>query len=843
MADDIARMRAALNDGASVSVTGAPSEFNGMQPLSNTNQQQIANYLNASYTEPTKTPLSINAPSLDEISNFVQKIPEQAQRFLTNPQAFTQAITGKNPLPEETGFATSATGLPEQNPNSLFTPEGMAYNKGYETGEPYGIAGQVLPLTGTFAKPTARMLAEMANEQILNTGGIKLPMGLPEIPIANYAVKPKGGDWSTTLGAPLEQSFGLGKYLTETTQKTPVNFLNKAIEPANLTDTQRLDFARAIDGILENHAGFPNHTQDVLNFFKELTDIHNRINPEQGVYLPPNIDELVKAKNEWILKNFKNYIEKEMGTGLPHDSVLSTIEKYNRPLFEPHRSSSMLGSEESRANALRAKALSSYQFANEQSDKYGKLLKDQKWQTYDLNSPQFANVGKQTAQTAPGKIYENMTDYALNRLLSFEKRELPYGSKLPNNTVVSDLIPAYTSELGFDDILSHVSDKLISGEYKPEHLKNKSVSSVVSDIFESRLAKEKELGKDKQAYDDWVKDQHNQLPVESPMIGTPPAIFPDGSKMALFDATYAKDNPDLFLRQLSVDTKDLDHCVAHCGNNRANNYKRYAPAVEPHTGVMPAGGDATIGMNYPNRVKNGSSVIGSLRDPNGHAQATMELNPSFGGSDYDKFKVQQIMGLEDGPVNVQYQPYVKSWLNQNANRVDFVSQDHGLKNISSFDLKEIGNPHSDLIGEINNTNPFFPKGMLNELVNKVIDQENLSQPGLKEAYRAGYIDPEPLFSKYLPRFFDASDLLRVSDKMGVNIMEHADVMTTSDVKNAGDIAGQLENHRNLAEKIGDIAASDNFTKLIQKITNKIIEAEGFQKELNNLSDKEPNHFR
>jgi hypothetical protein len=214
-----------------------------------------------------------------------------------------------------------------------------------------------------------------------------------------------------------------------------------------------------------------------------------------------------------------------------------------------------------------------------------------------------------------------------------------------------------------------------------------------------------------------------------------------------------------------------------------------------------------------------------LRDPNGHAQATLEFNPSFGSRDYGKFKVQQIMGLEDGPVNSQYQPYIKSWLNQYPDRIDFVNQDHGLKNISSFDLNEIGNPHSDLIGEINNLNPFFPKGMLNELANTIVSKADELEPGLKNAYANGYVDPKPLFSPHLPRFFDATDLLNLADKMGVDIMQHPKIMSRPDIENAADVISQLENHRSMAEKIGDIFASDQFTKLIQKVTNRIIEAE------------------
>ena len=768
---------------------------------------------NLHYTPPTQQG--------QNLVSAINKLPEQ----------ITGSSMGIGPLPELMGMnarftpddlragATSAITDVRNFPMDYANAK-MGLQREYPT-----LGSRAAGATDT-ATAMAKPLAEMAYNQIMETGNIKMPGGLPDIPVYNYAVKPKGGEFATTLGAPLEQSGVIGKYLTEKNALTPVNFFNKLVDPLDLTPTQKHDLTRAIEQILEKHGGSPTYNQDVLNSIKELSNIHNKVFPEKTIPLPNNIDNLVKAKNEWTTKNLKNYIEKEMGSGLPSDSVLATIEKYNRSIYEPDQYSSMFGSELERADYIRKEALSDYQFANEQFDKYENLLKNQKWAKYDLNSPQFENVGKQTAKTEAGKTYENMTDYALERMLNFEKKEYPYGEKLPNNTVVRDLRTGYTGELGFNDILNHIEDKLISGEYKPENLKNKSVSAVVSDIFENRIAKEKEIGKDKEAYNNWVKNQHDSnLPIDSPMLGTTPTVFPDGSKIALFDATYAKDNPDMFIRQLSVDTKDLDHCVAHCGHNKANNYRRYAPAVEPHTGIMPTGGDKEIGMNYPNSVERGSSIIGSLRDPNGHAQATMEFNPSFSGSDYEKFRVQQIMGLEDDAVNPKYQPYVKSWLNQYPDRIDFVNEDHGLKNISSFDLKQMGNSNRDFIRDIHNDTPLFPKGMLDRLVNQVINKENVLNPGLKESFQAGYVDPFGIFSKYLPRFFDSSDLLNLADRMGIDIMEHPVTMSKPHIQNAGDIIGQLENHRNLAEKIGDISASDQFTKLIQKVTNRINEAE------------------
>ena len=59
MAKDLAKMRAALNDEASVSVTGAPPEFNVAQPL--------VDYASTSYKEPTS---SVSVPSGYSKPNF-----------------------------------------------------------------------------------------------------------------------------------------------------------------------------------------------------------------------------------------------------------------------------------------------------------------------------------------------------------------------------------------------------------------------------------------------------------------------------------------------------------------------------------------------------------------------------------------------------------------------------------------------------------------------------------------------------------------------------------------------------------------------------------------------------
>jgi len=85
------------------------------------------------------------AELLRQGADKIINLPMEAQRFITNPQAFTQTVTGKNPLPRETGFAAGATGLTPTK-TSVLNPNDMQYMTGYEEGEPLGIAATLVPI-------------------------------------------------------------------------------------------------------------------------------------------------------------------------------------------------------------------------------------------------------------------------------------------------------------------------------------------------------------------------------------------------------------------------------------------------------------------------------------------------------------------------------------------------------------------------------------------------------------------------------------------------------------------------------------------------------------------------
>lgn len=100
-------------------------------------------------------------------------LPSEAQRFLTNPQAFNELV-GVNKLPRETGFAAGAVGVPPKTPyeGGVLNPLNLMYSEGYESGEPIGIAASLLPLAAVSKTPKASK-DKNAGKGFFDTGDIR----------------------------------------------------------------------------------------------------------------------------------------------------------------------------------------------------------------------------------------------------------------------------------------------------------------------------------------------------------------------------------------------------------------------------------------------------------------------------------------------------------------------------------------------------------------------------------------------------------------------------------------------------------------------------------------------
>jgi len=112
------------------------------------------------------------AELLREKVDALINLPSEAQRFITNPQAFTE-VFGANKLPKETGFAAGAVGVPSKYTagGGVLNPLNLQYNQGYESGEPIGIAASLLPIAGF--RQTPKALKETSGTGFFDTGDIR----------------------------------------------------------------------------------------------------------------------------------------------------------------------------------------------------------------------------------------------------------------------------------------------------------------------------------------------------------------------------------------------------------------------------------------------------------------------------------------------------------------------------------------------------------------------------------------------------------------------------------------------------------------------------------------------
>ena len=160
------------------------------------------------------------ASYLDSLADLLRKgsdtlvnLPTEAQRFFTNPQAFTQAITGKNLLPKETGFVAGATGLPAKNPiqGGALNPAAAPYQEGYEQGEPVAIASMAVPAyVGALRAGAPKAYNALENYMVKSGGMIPLEAyhGTPHKIQGNFDINKVG----TGEG---NQTFSHGMYFAE----------------------------------------------------------------------------------------------------------------------------------------------------------------------------------------------------------------------------------------------------------------------------------------------------------------------------------------------------------------------------------------------------------------------------------------------------------------------------------------------------------------------------------------------------------------------------------------------------------------------------------------------------
>lgn len=598
-----------------------------------------------------------------------------------------------------------------------------------------------------------------------------------------YAIKPKGGNWPTTLGSTesLANQRMLGKRLSETQFTTNENDLVtlfeaqvKKYDQQNGTNLSRI--------LIKDYFGEESKGKTPLEQINSFVYDWNEKtkDPEQPPL--PTLDRIEKAIptfNQWVMGPYQKYIRNEQATGLATDPLLAVVNRAEVPLpelFPSARERDYLNLEQVeryRQNALK------------------RLAKDE---TIDLTQPQYANVGKQTATTPVGKQYEDFLDTDIGILVSplvLDKEKYPFVSKLNLDAPVYDLqysLPERNT--GFKDISNYVMEGLISGKYNPEKIGNLPPHVVVQDMLKDYQNRLKEEQRSKEAMQTYRLERAKQLQTDTQ--------FGDGSRMVVFNKASYDQDPEMLKRDFGQITKDLNQCIG-AGCHGTPDYPGHGPAIEPHTGRPPRGSAGELSYpSYYDMVKDGRGEIVSLIDPDAKYQFTIQIkydrNPlsqreqeaiaeswvaqnkpdhldaflkhkeEYGGGSTlnaimrnfpeikqviaditkanTKKEIRQMRGADNGNVAEAFESHVVDWLNKNA---DDLSSVEDLDQIPG--VMYLGMSSPSLAGQLRDYDQDYDFDTAEEFIDRIKEE------------------------KLLPKFFYPGDVENLAYKLGVDLTE------------------------------------------------------------------------
>jgi len=655
MADDIAKMRAALTDGASVSVTGAPAEFDNAQaivqsrslpdlstafkPIEALYQNMPGAALVQGIIPTLEFPFQVAGSALYGLgkqifnpsdANFdrdttkaMQALqytpPTQAGKNVANtiaqaPEAITGSSMPISPLPEiwnnpprftpedlragATSAITDVRNFPMDYANAK-----MGLQREYPT-----LGSRAAGVTDT-ATAMAKPLAEIAYNQVMENGNIKMPGGLPDIPVYNYAVKPKGGNWPTNLGSTerLSTQGELGMHLADAQISDPAI---KWFE--HLPRQVRWDWDRYINTKIDEHGGSltPQQKQAYAEDFTKEQNTKREQNNEKPITLPSQYAAVAPQYNAWVMGPYQKYITNQMGTGLSFDPLLQIFNDTDIPINE------LLGTDDYHLNRDTDYAIA------RRKDYLDKLTGYGRGSSFDPNAPQNINVGKQTATTPTGIAVENALDAALypKGIYAFPKEEgYPQSARLSHFDVVNDFLNSdIRPHTVLPAIQKKVLDDLIAGKADVNKLSNATPAVVAGQIIKEFKDARKSKEAVKKAKDIWRQARFKDIQSDIP--------YNDGSKMHLITPEDAYQDENLVARDLGQSTIDLNQCVGAGCRNTVDYPDQHGPFIEPHTGKAPRGTVEYDKFGYMRRLKNGEIQIARLLDPNGVAQATVRID-------------------------------------------------------------------------------------------------------------------------------------------------------------------------------------------------------------------------
>jgi hypothetical protein len=602
--------------------------------------------------------------------------------------------------------------------------------------------------------PLVKALGEHAVNKVFS--GEPLIKGMDFLnPQVLGAVKFKGGNTPLGLGStlPLEQQGGMGKFLAESQINDPLATFEKRLETHYGNDAfnnqnYRLqsDWEKYAKDYLAANGITPSPEEiNTLSFkefkkrpevrpaLKEAADLFasNRntlavLNGEGGsrLYSPSSIEAIAPHYNSWVNGPLKSHITKTMGTGLETDPMLKVM---NESPFEPQE---LFGFR---------RGMGEDKFTTSEAEKSRKRFSDEfsgGWNPTPELAEKVKNssVGKQTATTPIGKYYEDLIDTSLypRGTYAFPKEDFPGASYIARNEdVIPDFMGNPKKEIGFESINQKIMDSLLSGELPVNKLATQTPANVLQSMIKEKTEAMKALQKDENAAKIWSQANHDALPTETRF--TDVEGNPTNKKLVVFDAKMANENPDLVVRNLSKDTKELNHCVGSCGMDNG----KYVPMVTPHTGV-PNKESGSHGPAYLEKIKSGRLSVASMRGANGESKATLELNTDRDG----KLQIGQLKGKGNGAVDAETANDLKNWLNHKASTGE-------LSEYHVSDLKNLGDV-SDL-------------GYKSDSVGRMMERNKEWNPNTVENL---FKNTEP---SEIPRFFTDKEFEQLAKKKGIDL--------------------------------------------------------------------------
>ncbi len=516
-----------------------------------------------------------------------------------------------------------------------------------------------------------------------------------------------------------------------------------------------------------------------------------------------DVGRVIEDYYGWITKGpYLNYITKQMGTGTKNDPFVKAAEK---DVFVGDRDFVTDSSYYSRAQD-RGENERQYAVSTHSADTLAK-------------NPE---IGTQTATTPLGQKVENMSDASItsshwdddrvraqeppsialenvpgygqrwvsrrgnnstdvkasafldeadaqawhNELLKDEGYtgpDYPYMSKVPDDVPIYDINDRYVDKFGLENVRKNVFRSLLKGEIAPEDLKKVDMTAAINLTHKQQKAEEKARQNSKKAYGDWRYNRVQEYPA-SVVFTNPVGITPAGSRVVVFDKAFIDANPDMYIRDFSVLTKDLNFCLAR-GGHGTPDYPGHAPLVEPHTGLVPRGNDTTS-SGYIDEAVAGREMFPAVYAPDGSAQGAMQVrlhspNPDDIQQDVKRYllnngmnqinalpvgvqrfiqtgmgwrtavaempelqklmddkttyKIDQIKGENNSRIDPRFEAPIRAWLNQNKDKLDGnVNDKHNLPN-----TVDLGESHQrDAV----KFNPLFDHHAVDDLMTEVADE-------------------------------------------------------------------------------------------------------------------------